>query len=114
MYIYVELWRYRPAWLALSKDDRKSWMDRLLAGLQQQLDSGVEVVGFVANDADTPHSSGYDFLAVWKMPSKDIAVEFETFVEDVGLHEYYEQVNTRGQVMGMEEVVTALLNGQKR
>jgi hypothetical protein len=114
MYLYVELWKFRPAWLELSQGDRKSWMDKLLAGLQQQLQSGVEVVGFASNDGDTSHSSGYDFLAVWKMPSKDVARRFEDFVETSGLHEYYEQVNTRGQMMEMEEVVAALLNAQNR
>ena len=110
MYLYVELWRVRPAWLELSQADRKSWMDKLLAGLQQQLQSGVEAVGLVSNDGDTPHSSGYDFLAVWKMPNKEAAQQFEDFVEDSGLHEYFEQVNTRGQMAEMEEVVSALLN----
>ena len=110
MYLYVELWRFRPAWLELAQEDRTAWMDRLLAGLQQQLDSGVEVIGFVSNDSDTPHSSGYDFLAVWRMPSKEAAVRFESFVEASGLHEYYEQVNTRGQMMEMDGVVAALLN----
>ena len=85
-------------------------MDQLLAGLQQQLESGVEVIGFVSNDGDTPHSSGYDFLAVWKMPNQETALKFEDFVESSGLHEYYEQVNTRGQMLDMEEVVAALLN----
>ena len=73
MYLYVELWRFRPAWLELSQGDRKAWMDKLLAGLQQQLQSGVELVGFASNDGDTPHSSGYDFLAVWKMPNNEVS-----------------------------------------
>jgi len=110
MYLYVELWRFRPAWLALAPEDRQSWMDKLLAGLQQQLESGVEVIGFVSNDSDTPHSSEYDFLAVWRMPNKKAAESFENFVEASGLHEYYEQVNTRGQVMELDGVVAALLN----
>ena len=74
--------------------------------------SGVEVVGFVANDGDTPHTSGYDFLAVWKMPDKEAAREFEDFVEASGLHQHFEQVNTRGRVMEMEAVVSALLNAR--
>jgi hypothetical protein len=110
MYLYVELWKFRPAWLELSPDDRKSWMDKRLAGLQQQLESGVEVVGLANNDSDTPHSSGYDFLAVWKMPSKDASRRFEEFVETSGLHEYCEQVNTRGQVLDMEQVVITHVN----
>jgi hypothetical protein len=114
VYLYVELWRFRPAWLEMSQGDRKSWMDKLLAGLQQELQSGVEGVGFASNGGDTPHSSGYDFLAVWKMPNKEVARRFEDFVERSGLHEYFEQVNSRGPMMEMEEVVSALLNPQNR
>jgi len=114
MHLYVELWRFRPAWIELSQADRKPWMDKLLAGLQQQLQSGVEVVGFASNGENTPHSSGYDFLAVWKMPNEESARRFENFVEASGLHDYFEQVNTRGRMMEMEEVVSALLNAQNR
>jgi hypothetical protein len=48
------------------------------------------------------------------MPNKEIARQFEGFVETSGLHKYFEQVNTRGQMMEMEEVVSALLNAQNR
>lgn len=112
MYLYIELWKFRPAWLELSEGERKSWMDELLAGLQGQFQSGVEVVGMAANDRDTPHPSGYDFMAVWKMPNKEIAKKFEAYVESSGLHEYYEQVNARGHVMSLDGVVEALLNAQ--
>lgn len=74
MYLYAELWRFRPAWLELTSDARKQWMDTLLGGLQAHLEAGVEVVGFVTNDGDTPHSSGYDFMAAWRMPNKAAAV----------------------------------------
>lgn len=107
MYLYVELWKLRPAWFELSQDEQKSWMNNLLAGLQEQFKSGVEPIGLAFNDADTPHSSGYDFFAVWKMPNKETARQFENFVEDSGLHEYFEQVNTRGEIANMEDVVAA-------
>lgn len=110
MYIYAEMWRFRPAWIELTDEERESWMNQLLEGIGKELDAGVEVVGFVKNDEDTPHSSGFDFLAVWKMPDKETARRFESFVEESGLHDYYEQVNTRGSVLGMEEVVAALMN----
>jgi hypothetical protein len=84
-------------------------MDTLLGGLQTHLEAGVEVVGLVTNDGDTPHSSGYDFMAVWKMPTKAAAVAFEKFVEESGLHRYYEQVNTRGEMVEMEGVVGVMV-----
>jgi hypothetical protein len=44
------------------------------------------------------------------MPNKKAARKFEDFVEGSGLHEYYEQVNTRGEMLDMEEVVAPLEN----
>ncbi len=87
-------------------------MGGLLAALQEQLQSGVEVLGFAANDADTPLSAGYDFLAAWRMPSKEAAQRFERFVEGAGWHEYFEQANARGPVMGTEEFVSSHIDAQ--
>jgi hypothetical protein len=114
MYLYVELWKARSAWRELSQGERKSWMDKLLAGLQQQLQSGVEVVGFASNDGDTPLSSGFQYFAAWKMPNKEVAQQFEDFVERAGWHEYFEQVNARGQIMETEQFVSAHVNAGSR
>jgi hypothetical protein len=110
MYLYVELWKARPAWLALSQDERKDWLDKTLAGLQEQLSSGVEPVGLASNDEDTPYSSGYSLFAVWKMSNKEMAQQFENFVEAAGWHKYFEQVNARGETLEMEPFVSAHLN----
>lgn len=110
MYLYVELWKARPAWLDLSREERKSWLDKVLGGLQEQLQSGVEVIGFALNDEDTPNSAGYDIFAAWKMPSKEIAQQFENFVENAGWHNYFEQVNARGKMLEMEPFVSAHIN----
>ena len=87
-------------------------MDRLLAGLHEQLRSGVEVLGFAANDGDTPLSAGYDFVAAWRMTGKAAAEQFERFVEGAGWHEYFEQVNARGPVMETEEFVSSHVGAQ--
>ncbi|HEX6623131.1 MAG TPA: DUF6616 family protein [Pyrinomonadaceae bacterium] len=110
MYLYVELWKTRPAWLALSREQRAAWMDKLLAGLQEHLQSGVEVLGFARGDADTPLPAGYDFLAAWRMPGREAAERFERFVEGAGWHEYFEQVNARGRVMETAEFVSSHLD----
>ncbi len=102
MYLYVELWKARPAWLELSKEERKLWFDKLLGSLQEQLQSGIEPLGFAQNDEDTPLSAGFDFIGAWKMPNKEIAEQFERFIEEAGWHNYFEQVNARGQMMEMD------------
>ena len=102
MYLYVELWKARSAWIELSREERESWFDNLLASLQEQLQSGVEPLGFARNDEDTPLAAGYDFIGVWRMPNKDIAVQFEKFVDQAGWHAYFEQVNVRGPILEIE------------
>ena len=102
MYLYVELWKASAAWLELSKEDRKLWFDKLLGSLQEQLHSGVEPLGFASNDQDTPLSADYDFIGAWKMPNKEVAQQFERFIEDAGWHNYFEQVNARGPMMEMD------------
>ncbi len=108
-FLYVELWRFRPEWIKLPNYEKEHWMKELLNGIGQQLRSGVELVGFARNQEGTPHTSGYDFLAVWKMPNEEAAKGFEDLVESSGLHTYFDQVNTRGRTMSMDEVITALL-----
>lgn len=44
------------------------------------------------------------------MPNKEMAQTFENFVEEWGLHNYYEQVNTREKILDLEEVVASDLN----
>lgn len=111
MYLYVELWKARQPWLDLSAEERKSWLDKILAGLQEQLQSGaVEPVGLVRNDDEIPHSAGFDFFAVWKMRDKNAARKFEDFVENAGWHDYFEQVNAGGKVLEMEDFVADHLN----
>lgn len=110
MYLYAELWNFRPAWLALTPAERSAWMTELVAGIGAQIDGGVEPVGFAINDADAPHRSGYDWLAVWKMPDLESVERFEAFVETSGLHQYFEQVNTRGASLELDAMVAALVD----
>ena len=114
MYLYAELWKARPAWLELSKEERRSWFEKLLASLQEQLEAGVEPLGFAANDKDTPLSAGYDFIGLWKMPSKQAAEQFESFVERAGWHDYFEQVNARGQIMDIDVFSSSHIDMENR
>ncbi len=46
------------------------------------------------------------------MPNKEAARRFERFVEEAGWHEYFEQVNARGQIMEMDTFVSSHVDGQ--
>lgn len=105
MYIYVELWKFRQAWLDLSVDERRAFMDNIGSQIQNLLDEGVESLAFAYNDDETPHPSGYDYIAVWKIPNKDLVEKFEKTVEDSGFHNYHEQVNARGPMVDLGPMI---------
>ena len=80
-------------------------MDKIVLVIHELLEAGVESLGFAFNDTDTPHPSGYDYLAVWKMPNKDLVDRFEKVVEESGFRNYHEQVNTRGEMVDLDVLI---------
>ena len=99
MYIYVELWKAKRAWLALGPDERKSYLDGIGPAMAALAEAGVEVVSFALNDDDTEHRADYRYVAVWTMPDKERALQLEQAVVDSGFYDYFEQVNARGDSM---------------
>ena len=105
MHLYLELWKAKPAWRALSPEEREAYGAELGPAISQLLEAGVELVGFALNDEDTEHRADYTYLALWKMPSKELAVRLERTVSEAGFHDYFEQVNARGALMSPDAAV---------
>ena len=100
MYLFVECWKARPEWLALNTEDRGNYMAELGKGLGELLKSGVEIVSWSMNDLDTSNRASFDYFAVWKFPTKELATGFEKIVQQSGWYNYFEQVNLKGEVAG--------------
>ena len=98
MYLFVECWKARPEWLALTPEDRGSYMAELGKGIAELMKSGVEIVSWSMNDPDTSNRGPYDYFAVWKFPTKDLANGFEQIVQQSGWYNYFDQVNFKGEV----------------
>jgi hypothetical protein len=110
MYLYIELWNARPAWLALSQQERGAYMAQLAPAIGQLLSVGIEIVGWSLNDADTPYHSDYQYLAVWKIPDHSAVQLLETVVEQAGWHHYFEQVNARGLLQTPEPIIGHMIH----
>lgn len=108
MHLYVELWKARPEWLALSPDDRAAYVEQLGPAIAALLGEGVELVGFAVADADAPHGANYPYLAIWRMPTLDLVHRFESGIESAGWHRYFEQVNVRGALQPPGDVLAHL------
>ena len=98
MYLFIECWKARPEWLALSPEVRGSYMAELGKGIAELMKSGVEIVSWSMNDPNTSNRGPYDYFAVWKFPTKDLANGFEHIVQQSGWYNYFDQVNFKGEV----------------
>ena len=105
MYLYVELWKPRAKWVALSERERRQYVAGIGPAIEELLAAGIELVGFAFNDYDTGHRADYTYLAVWKMPSKELAERLEATVDRSGFHDYFEQVNARGSAVTPQDAL---------
>lgn len=110
MQLYVELWQAQPKWLALSVAERQEYFEKVGSELQKLTEAGVELVGFAINDEDTPYRGDYRYLAVWKMPSREQVEMLEASVQQAGWHDYFEQINARGELISPPQALEHMAN----
>jgi len=105
MHVFIELWKAKPAWEALSRDERVAYMEQVGAGVRQLAEAGVEAVTWGLVEEDTVRRADFDFFAVWRTPDKDATKLLERAVEEAGWYEYMEQVNVSGEMASPQEVI---------
>jgi hypothetical protein len=105
MYLFVELWKAKPEWMALSQKDRQEYMAQVGAAIEELSKAGVEIAGWGLNDRDTSHRGDYTYFAAWKMPDKSVVKQFEETVEQAGWYNYFEQINGRGELISPETAI---------
>jgi haloalkane dehalogenase len=110
MYLFVECWKARPEWLALTPEARGAYMAQLGQGIGELLKAGVEVISWSMNDQDTSNRSPFDYFAVWKFPNKEMVKGFEQIVEQSGWYNYFDQVNLSGAVSDPMASITQMVN----
>ena len=109
MKTYIELWKAKGAWLNLSKEERGNYMNGLGPAIQQLLDNGVQIISWGVNEDPTKRVD-YDFFAVWTFPNTESAKQFEQLVEQVGWHNYFDQVNAMGDASSPQDVIPKMIN----
>ena len=102
MYLYLELWSARDAWLKLTTDERKAYFEKVSSTVAGLLESGSEALAFALNDDDTDRRANYEYLALWRMPDRATAVEFENRLNELGWYDLFDQQNMRGEEITAE------------
>lgn len=109
MFLYVELWKPKPEWDNLSREQREEFLAMLAPGVHRMKGLKAELVGFAVCDEDTPMDAAYRYLAVWKMPNLGHVHMLEKAVRDEGWANYFHITNARGRVIPVGEVASDMV-----
>jgi len=109
MKYYIEGWNAKQAWLDLDQEQRGAYMAQLGPSIQQMAEQGVEIISWGLNDPDTDHRLPFDFFAIWKFPSDEMAKTFEGVVNGAGWYNYFEQQNIKGNPASPQDVIGHLI-----
>ena len=110
MYLYVEMWNAKPAWLGLAQPAREAFMKKVDDFLGTIIGQDRQVYGCCVNDGDTAPRAGYTYLVVWKLKDKAAVKAIADGTAAVGFYDYFSQVNIGGEQVGPDELVAALLS----
>jgi hypothetical protein len=115
MYLYIELWKPKDAWLKLSTDERRAKLEQLQKAAAANPLPGVIPLSFrqvgdvylldgtttqpaVLNPA-AAQPTGFRYAAAWMIPTKDLIFRFEKRVDDLGWWwDYFDQKNAWGEM----------------
>lgn len=109
MIYFIELWNTKPAWKALSTNERVEYMGKVGAAIQGLLDQGVKVLTWSKNDEATTKKAGYEYFAIWSLPNQESANQFQQLVAGAGWYNYFEQVNAMGKQDTAEAIINQLI-----
>lgn len=98
--IYTEVWNAKPSWLALTKEERRRFLEEKINPLLGSLiEAGAEVLGCAINDNTTPEKMDYRYMVVWKFPNREFCEKIEKGAFEAGFLEYFDQGNSSGTII---------------
>ncbi len=99
-YILTEIWNAKPAWLALSQEQRTTFFnEKINPLLMRTLQGGAEIIGCAINDNTGNERMNYQFMAVWKFKDKESSDQLEKRAKEAGFLDYFEQINFSGNLI---------------
>ena len=127
MYLYIEIWKAKDAWLKLSNEQRAGKLEQLLQLANEHPITGVIPFSFrpvgdvflfdgvverpVVIDDAVARPTGFHYAAAWMVPTRELIKQFEDRVESLGWWwEYFEQQNAWGP-MDREATVNDMVHG---
>jgi N-hydroxyarylamine O-acetyltransferase len=105
MQVYVELWKARSQWLALSQQERSDYVDLIDEGIGKLCGDNVELVGIVLNDTEEYRRDEYRWLVIWKFSDRSFLRYRHELSERIGWDRYFERLDACGELLPSERVL---------
>jgi hypothetical protein len=109
MIYFIEIWNAKPAWHALSAEDRANYMAQIGPHIQGLIEQGVKILTWSNNDANTSERANFDYFAIWTFPNQELADGFQQLVAGAGWYNYFEQSNLMGKEDSVQNVIGQLV-----
>ncbi len=110
MYLYLELWSAREGWLSKTAEERRAFFESVEGVIAEMADKGAEMIAIARADDDTDRRADYEYMALWRMPDRETALEFERIIAGLGWYELFHQHNMRGEQVPAEECLAHMIN----
>lgn len=104
-YLYIQLWKVRTEWLALSEQERLDFVYQIGLVIKELLSQEANLVGFSLNDFSTPHRMDYRYIAVWKLETETMVQRIDEAFEEAGWGEFFDFVNARGSSVPPQDLL---------
>ncbi|WP_018260968.1 DUF6616 family protein [Methylobacterium sp. WSM2598] len=104
----IELYTAKPAWLALSQDEREHFLSAIDSAMPLLSKAGVEPMTFGRVDPSQRHPASHGFYAVWRCRDEAALEALVSGIAQSGWHDYFDTINACGEGVGLIDHLSQL------
>ncbi len=104
MYLMIEAWTPKAAWLALGEEERAGYVAAVGEGVAALAAQGVSSLGWGLLD-DAPRGTDHVAFAVWECGSREGCDALRSAIAAAGWYTYFDQVDFGGEAGPAEAVL---------
>ncbi|MEO0732062.1 MAG: DUF6616 family protein [Bacteroidota bacterium] len=108
MHYFIELWNPTQLWRSLPTADRQDYIEQVAAATASLVDQGVEILTWSVNASEVSQRASYQYFAIWKFPTLELAQAFQDTVAGAGWYRYFDQLNLLGEQDSAQNILQAL------
>lgn len=105
--IFIELYRYKPAWAALEESQRIAIIDKVIENVGGLAGVGINVLAYGRNDESTDQRAPYDFFCVYQAPDANTQHALEGQISKSGWYDFFDQLNVSGEIIPYADLLSS-------